>query len=255
MSETDVFCREIEAHLCRRNGGHLVRLVGPAFEMVVGWARQGIPLKVACGGIDRFFERDLAKDRNRRRPVRIEFCEADVLDAFDEWGRAVGIGTAAAGGTGATTREGAHAEGEEDAEAGGGTSAPRPGRSLREHLDRVVIRLTDALATARLPGGLDRRVEEVLDELSGARESSRTLRGTARQQFLARLQQLDDLLMASAVDETGEGVLAPLRAEAERELAGFRGRMAEDDYRRALAAAAATLLRERLKLPVIGYGL
>ncbi len=95
--ETDLFCREIEAHLCRRNAGHLVRLVGPAFDVVVGWARQGIPLKVACRGIDRFFERDLAKDRTRRRPVRIEFCEADVLDAFDEWRRAVGVGTAGGG--------------------------------------------------------------------------------------------------------------------------------------------------------------
>ena len=88
MSDTDALPR-IEAHLCRRNGGHLVRLVGPAFETVVGWARQGIPVKVACRGIDRFFDCDLAKHRTRRRPVRIEFCEADVLDAFDEWRRAV----------------------------------------------------------------------------------------------------------------------------------------------------------------------
>ena len=55
-----------------------------------GWANQGIPLKVAEAGIDRYFERYYRKGP-RRRPVRIEFCEADVLDAFDDWRRAVGV--------------------------------------------------------------------------------------------------------------------------------------------------------------------
>ena len=41
-------------------------------------------------GIDRYFERYYAKGP-RRRPVRVEFCEADVLDVFDEWRRAVGV--------------------------------------------------------------------------------------------------------------------------------------------------------------------
>ena len=54
------------------------------------WEAQGIPLKVACAGIDRYFERYYRKGP-RRRPVRIEFCEADVLDAFDGWRRAVGV--------------------------------------------------------------------------------------------------------------------------------------------------------------------
>ena len=58
--------------------------------MVRGWARRGIPLKVALQGIDRCVDRSSASGP-RRRPVRIEFCEADVLDAFDAWRRAVGV--------------------------------------------------------------------------------------------------------------------------------------------------------------------
>ena len=46
--------------------------------------------QIAQRGIDRYFERYYAKGP-RRRPVRIEFCEADILDAFDQWRRAVGI--------------------------------------------------------------------------------------------------------------------------------------------------------------------
>src|SRR5919202_6002357 len=91
------YCRQIESYLCRKNDGHLIRIVGPAFEQVCGWATRGVPLKVAFHGIDRYFERYYAKGP-RRRPVRIEFCEADVLDVFDEWRRAVGVATPAGDG-------------------------------------------------------------------------------------------------------------------------------------------------------------
>ena len=69
------YCREIEAYLCRKNEGHLIRIVGPAFEQVCGWAQLGVPLKIAFRGIDQYCERYYAKGP-RRRPVRIEFCEA-----------------------------------------------------------------------------------------------------------------------------------------------------------------------------------
>ena len=84
------FCREIETYLCRKNEGHLVRIVGPAFEQVCGWAGLGVPLKIAFRGIDQYCERYYAKGP-RRRPVRIEFCEGDILDLFDGWRRAVGV--------------------------------------------------------------------------------------------------------------------------------------------------------------------
>src|SRR5918993_5637438 len=90
MDGPEDYCRQIEAYLCRRNEGHLIRIVGPAFEQVCGWASRGIPIKVAYRGIDRYVERYYAKGP-RRRPVRVEFCEADVLDVFDEWRRAVGV--------------------------------------------------------------------------------------------------------------------------------------------------------------------
>ena len=55
-------------------------------------ARGGVApaLKVAFRGIDRSVARHAAK-HGRRRPLRIDFCEADVLDVFDEWLRATGL--------------------------------------------------------------------------------------------------------------------------------------------------------------------
>ena len=86
----DDYCREIEAYLCRKNDGHLIRIVGPSFTRVCSWAEQGIPLKIACQGIDAYFVRYYAKGV-RRRPVQIDFCENDILDAFEAWRRAVGV--------------------------------------------------------------------------------------------------------------------------------------------------------------------
>src|SRR5687768_12302909 len=90
MDEPVDYCRQVEAYLCKKNGGHLVRIVGPAFQRVCEWAEQGVPLKIAFRGIDRCCERAAAKG-GRRRPMRIEFCEADVLEGFDDWRRAIGV--------------------------------------------------------------------------------------------------------------------------------------------------------------------
>ena len=56
MAVTDVesYCRQLEAYLCRKNDGHLIRIVGPTFEQVCGWAARGVPIKVAeetIGGV------------------------------------------------------------------------------------------------------------------------------------------------------------------------------------------------------------
>src|SRR5687767_416417 len=143
VSDPADYCRQVEAHLCRKNDGHLIRIVGPAFEQVCGWATRGVPLTVAMRGIDRYFERYYAKGP-RRRPVRVEFCEADVLDVFDEWRRALGITVADA----SQPQEAAAAE------------APAPSRhheSLPAHLERVVARLTS------LRAGADRSLDTTID--------------------------------------------------------------------------------------------
>lgn len=242
IEDTDSYCREVEAYLCRRNAGHLVRVVGPAFDMVAGWAARGIPIKVALRGIDRTLERQTAKDPRRRRPVRVEFCEADVLDAFDEWRRAVGVGTAGGGG--------AQPAGPDDPSGG---STPKPTRSLRAHLDRVATRLTDLSAAGPLPAGLDTLVERLLADLGEDRAATRVLRGDARREYLARLQRFDDELLQTARAAVPAATREALRDEASRELAPFRSRMPEHAFETAVDAASDNLLRDRLRLPVVRF--
>jgi hypothetical protein len=231
------YCREIEAYLCQKNDGHLIRIVGPSFELVSRWAAEGVPLKVAYRGIDRYFERYYRKGP-RRRPVRIDFCEGDVLDVFDEWRRAIGLPAPPV---------------DASSEAPGETPARRPGSSLPAHLERVVMKLTNAHATGRLGFGADAVLDRVADELDRARVSAHGVRGDARRALLERLVLLDAELTEAVSGSLPASDRSALEADAERELAPFRSAMASDAYQRARSAAVARLLRERLGLPTIAF--
>ena len=231
------YCRAVEAYLCRKNDGHLVRIVGPAFEQVCGWSTRGVPLNAVYRGIDRYFERYYAKGP-RRRPVRVEFCEADVLDVFDEWRRAVGV----AGLSGLSGSDGK----DEDA----GAVAKRKS-SLPEHLERVIARLTS------LRGGdartLDAILDEMVRELDSARAGAKGLRGDTRAVFLERLRALDTRLVEAVRATCSAEVLQRLGAEADEELAPFRARMPREAYDQSRQACVDRLIREHDRLPVIAF--
>jgi hypothetical protein len=244
--DTDQYCRDIEAHLCRRNGGHLVRIAGPAFDMVRGWAQRGIPLKVALLGIDRYIDRSSARGM-RRRPARVEFCEADVLDAFDSWRRAVGIHRADAETAGEA--EGESAGSGADA-AGGGPSRTRPRESLATHLDRVIVRLT-SLRTGDVPAAWDAVLEELVRTLDAMHPAARRARGEARERILADLEVLDARLMERATAVAGADLLVEAGREAAAELEPFSTRLSPAAYAAALKRCEHRILRERLRLPTI----
>src|SRR5262249_3654858 len=170
------FCREIERYLCRKNDGHLIRVVGPSFDLVSGWAERGVPLKVACSGIDRYFER-YYRSGPRRRPVKIDFCEADVLDVFDEWRRATGVRS--------------HHD-----DAPGAEHLDAAKTSLPVHLQRAVTRLTSARVSGCIGPEFDPLIDRLSTELDAARSKGGGLRGDARAAALARLDAADAEMMA-----------------------------------------------------------
>lgn len=231
------YCREIEAYLCRKNDGHLIRVVGPSFEIVAGWAASGVPLKVAFEGIDRAFERHARNTRHRasRRPLRIDFCAADVLDAFDEWRRAVGL-TAEAAAWAASERRPA--------------SSPV---SLPEHLERVVLRLSSARASGLIGAEFDALIDRIARRLDRARSQASGLRGAERQAFIAELVEIDREMIAAARASLDSRAGTLVGAEVDRDLAPFRGRMADDAYSRARESAIDRLVRTRFALPTVSY--
>jgi hypothetical protein len=229
------YCREIEAYLCRKNDGHLIRIVGPSFERVCSWASQGIPFRIACQGIDAYFVRYYAKGA-RRRPVQIDFCENDVLDAFEAWRRAVGVRLP---GSEATTQEG---------------RATRRTRSLPEHLDRVCERVTARRAgMTPPPPEFDAVLEAITNEAAALRDSPGPLRGDARQRAVGRLIELDRMMLDAARTHADSAAVESMRAEATEQLLPFRDRMPAEAYQRAIESAVDRLLREREQLPTVSF--
>jgi len=234
--DTDEYCREIEAYLCRKNDGHLIRIVGPSFERVRSWSAQGIPLKVACQGIDTYFVRYYAKGV-RRRPVQIDFCENDILDAFDAWRRAVGV----------------RLPGAEEMQAE--TQSRRRKRSLPEHLDRVCERVTARRAgMTPPPPEFDAVLDTIVREAAAFRDQPGPLRGETRERITARLAELDRLMLDAARAHADPAAVQAIRTEASMQLLPFRDRMAADTYGSSIEAAVDRLLREREHLPVVAFG-
>jgi hypothetical protein len=238
LIETADYCRQIETYLCQKNDGHLIRVVGPSFELVSRWAARGVPLKVAFRGIDRYFERYYRKGP-RRRPVRIDFCEADVLDVFDEWQRAVGL---------------AHVGRQVEATAGEQPDAAQPKQSsLPTHLERALARLSNARAKGMLGPEADGAIDRVAEELDRARASAGGLRGPARRALIDRLVSLDAELMQIARSGLSDADRSSLEQEADEGLAPFRTMMPVDAFRRAREAAVDHLARQRLGLPTLSF--
>ena len=247
------YVRAIERHVCQKNDGHLIRIVGPAFDIVSRWERDGVPLKIALQGIDRYFERYYRnRAAPRRRPVRVEFCDADVLDVFDEWRRAVGITTRSLAEQGAEPNapaDGSQALDPADPSSGRASHGP----SLPAHLARVLIKLSSARATCRIGPEMDRVIDRVSHELDAARAEARGVRGEARRALIVRLAALDRELVDAATAALNRAARDELEREADRELAAFRARLAPDAYRRAHRAVVDRLVREQALLPVIAF--
>jgi hypothetical protein len=230
------YARQIETYLCQKNRGHLIRVVGPAFDLVCGWASSGVPLKVAFRGIDRCCERHDARGP-RRRPIRIEFCEADVLDAFDAWRRALGVGRTA---------------GEPGGNGEAGEPAPRKA-PLAAHIERAIAKLAHRRGTGDAETALHRQIDQTIRELEQVAASALRARGETRSHILGRLVELDAALMAAATEHLEASLADRLRIEASEELAPFGARMPAEAKARALQAAFQRLVRETFGLPTLNY--
>lgn len=246
--DSGAWCRAVESYLCRKNDGHLIRIVGPAFEMVCRWAAAGIPLGIVERGIDRRHARYHARGP-RRHPLRIEYCEADVLELFDDWKRAVGVRAAAAG-AGVAEEEAGPQTGPDA--AAGRPARSRPRRSLAAHLDDLAERLS-AWSPPAGAAALRSLREESRSAVEAARAGGGTLRGEARRRVTTDLAALDRRFPAAARADAGADVLEALRAEAQGSLKAFRNRMPADAFAAALEAATDRLLAEHFELPRLTF--
>ena len=235
------YCREVEAHLCRVNGGHLVRIVGPAFLLVSGWASEGIPVRIVLHGVDRTQARLTARGP-RRRPLRIEFCEADVRDAFDRWRAAVGAHAA--------RRTEALPAGQE---VEGPAAGVGRGTSLPKHIERVLVRLSAVLATGDVPRALREALDATIGDADRCLDQARGARGDARTSLIARLDAIDHAMTEAAMRTLSDAERDDLRRRAADELAPHRGSMPAPVLADAEAALLRELARRHYALPQVRF--
>lgn len=236
MNDIGDYCRQVEAHLTRVNGGHLVRIVGPGFMLVRQWAEEGVPISAVFRGIEQKAERH--KAGAARRPLRIEFCESDVREVYEAWRRAIGVGATAAVDTDESTAE-------TQADRGSGSAR----RVTTRDLDRAVDRLMTAAGRLELPEMLRDEVSRVLEQVMMIRDGVKGSRGAAREGHLAPLPELDRALMATARQAMTPEALAPIRQDAERDLEPFRGRLSSDAWDQAIAVTIDRGVRGHFGLP------
>jgi hypothetical protein len=233
------YCRRVEDYLTRVNGGHLVRIVGPGFLLVRGWAEAGIPLTIVFRGIELKAERHTAG--SSKRPLRIEFCDGDVRAVYDGWRRAVGLHTRVE----SSTADATGGEPGPDAAA----EAKRP--SLSKHLERAIERLVSAGARLDLPAAFRDEIARVVEQAAAVRDAARKARGEAREALHATLAPLDTSLVTAARAHTDAAAIDEMRQQAVGDLAPFRARLPGDAWERSVALTVDRLVRERYGLPTL----
>ncbi|HUR21842.1 MAG TPA: hypothetical protein VMZ90_13595 [Vicinamibacterales bacterium] len=237
MADLADYCRQVEAHLTRVNGGHLVRVVGPGFALVRQWADEGVPLSVVFRGIEDKAGRHAAGAS--KRPLRIEFCEADVRALYDDWRRAIGVPQAAP----------ADADSRQYGTASAEHSASPKRRSAPKAIDRAIERLGRLAGRLELPEEFRDAMSRLIEQLSALREELAHSRGAVREQLLERLAPLEGELLDHARGVVPADVMRDIKARAEQDLATYRERLSPDAWSRAIAVTVDRGVRDHLELP------
>lgn len=239
MTDVVDYCRQVEAHLTRTNGGHLVRVVGPGFALVKRWADEGVPLSVVFRGIQQKAERHA--QGASKRPLRIEFCEADVRALFEDWRRAIGV-------TSALTEEPLRPLSHDESTAADPPATSRR-RSVPKAIDRAIERLGRLAGRLELPEEFRDAMSRLIEQLSTLREDLSHARGDARQRLLEKLPPLDHELIGYARGIVSSEEMKTFTGRAEGDLAPFRDRLAPEAWDRAVAVTVDRLVREHVDLP------
>jgi hypothetical protein len=196
---------EIEEQYLRRRGGGLL-LTTLDWALIETWKDAGIPLEAALRGIDAAFDRYAQRPTKTKKVNSLAYCSQEVLAAAEDMKEAA-VGTAVA----------------QSPESGAGQGF-EPGM-----IAAFLRRNAELLAAAKLPRRAGISVDAVaahsastLRKLAQEAESSK-----ARLEDLERhLTVLEEKLFAALLAATPDEEIVDVRAQADRELAPYRRKMA-----------------------------
>ena len=220
---------EIEERFLRRRGGGLL-LSTLDWALIETWKDAGIPLEAVLRGIDEAFDRHDQRPSKTKKVNSLAYCSQLVLSAAEDMKEAA---------------VGAGAEGTKKSNAGQGFEPRTVALFLRRN--------ADLLEAADLPR------EAGVSAQSVAVDSAKTLRGLAEElekktasrleDLERRLTVLEEKLFALLLASTPDGEIVTVRAEADRELAPYRGKMSSAQIDQLMKQYVHKRLLEKYKLP------
>jgi hypothetical protein len=224
---------EVEEHFQRRRGGPLIRSTLD-WDQILIWMKAGIPLEAVLRGIDSAFDKyEQRKSKRHEKINSILWCAQAVLTAAEEMKEAA-VGTV--------------------------TAKPGSGESTAEQgfepdlIAAFLRRNADLLEAAKLPHSTGISVQAV------AQDSAATLRKLAQefesQKASSRLEDLErhltvleEKLFAALLATVPDEEIVAVRAQADRELAPYRRKMALAQIEQLQKQYVHKRLLEKYRLP------
>jgi len=219
---------EIEEHYQRRREGTLL-LSTLDWALIETWKDAGVPLEAVLRGIDTAFDRYEQRPSKTRKVNSLAYCSQEVLAAAEEMKEAA-VGVAAE------------------------TTNPAPPGFQANEIAAFLRRNAQTLKTAKLPQsrGLSAQplVQEsanMLAEMAAAIESAQTL--PRLEDLERRLTVMEEKLFALLLASTPDDDIVAVRAEADRELAPYRRKMAAPQIEQLQKQFVHKRLLEKYRLP------
>jgi hypothetical protein len=200
---------EIEEQFLRRRGGGLL-LTTLDWALIETWKDAGIPLEAALRGIDAAFDRYDQRPSKTRNVNSLAYCSQEVLSAAEDMKEAA---------VGATAGQPAS-----NKSAAGQGFEP-------EMIAAFLRRNADLLEAAKLPQSAGISVHAVAGEsastLRKLAQETESKKAASRLEDLERhLTVLEEKLFAALLAATPDEEIVTVRAQADRELAPYRRKMA-----------------------------
>lgn len=191
---------EIEEHFQRRRGT-LLLLSTLDWALIETWKEAGVPLEAALRGIDAAFDTYDRKPRKTRKVNSLGFCSQEVLAAAEDM------------------KEAAVGANRAPAELDTGLAA--------EDVSAYLTKNVASLRVAKLQGSPEQVVREVTDSLLTIAENLKQSpnKRLHLEDVERRLTVLEEKIQAALLSSTSEEELVAIRAEADRQIAAYRGKM------------------------------
>ena len=200
---------EIEEQFLRRRGGGLL-LTTLDWALIETWKDAGIPLEAALRGIDAAFDRYDQRPSKSKKVNSLAYCSQEVLAAAEEMKEAaVGAATGRPSSTKSAAQQGFEPEA----------------------IAAFLRRNADLLEAAKLPSTVGISVHAVAQDsaalLRKLADETSTKKVPSRLEDLERyLTVLEEKLFALLLAATPDEEIITVRAQADRELAPYRRKMA-----------------------------